>query len=71
MTRRPNTPFYYVFEIPDLFCGEEESNMSKVSKGEEIAMSKMNKMSELFDSGKLNMSVFMGGVTFINVEVIE
>lgn len=71
MTRRPNTPFYYVFEIPDLLCGEEESNMSKMSKGEETALSKMSKMSELSASGKLYMSVFMDGVTFINVEVIE
>ena len=60
MTRRPDGLFYYIFEIPDLLCKETYPEPPNIS----IKF-------DLTASGELNMPVFLDGVTFINIEVVQ
>jgi len=56
VTRRPNDLFYYIFKISDLFCKEIESEPPNFSIKLNLTVSGESSTSELFDSGKPNMS---------------
>ena len=56
VTRRPDGSFYYIFKISDLFCKEMESEPPNFSIELNLTVSRESNTSELFDSGKPNMS---------------